>query len=134
MRPMSKPVLMFAAVSFLNEVSAQIVAPPIPMFLASVLKTSPIISGLVEGFADAVSAMPKLWAGRRTDVKLLQRKPMVVFGYELATFFRPLIALAGSLVTVSALRSAGRLGKGIRVIPRDAVLADATSSVLLPIF
>ena len=114
---MPKQVLMFAAISFLNEVFAQMVAPLIPILLASVLTTGPIILGLVEGLAAVVAAMLKLWAERRTDVKLLQRKPMVVRGYELATFFRPLIALAGSWVTVSALRSAGRLGKGIRVIP-----------------
>ena len=128
MRPMSKPVLMFAAVSFLNEVSAQMVAPLIPILLTSVLAAGPIVLGLIEGLADAVAAMLKLWAGRRADIKPLQRKPMVVLGYGLAAFSRPLIALAGSWVTLAALRSADRLGKGIRGAPRDAILADATPS------
>ena len=125
---MPKPVLMFAAVSFLNEVSAQMVTPLIPILLASVLAAGPIALGLVEGFADAVAAMLKLWSGRRADVHPQQRKPMVVFGYGLATLSRPLMALAGSWVMVAALRSADRLGKGIRGAPRDAILADATPS------
>ena len=125
---MPKPVLMFAAVNFLNEVSAQMVAPLIPILLASVLAAGPIVLGLVEGLADAVAAMLKLWAGRRADVKPQQRKPMVVLGYGLAALSRPLMALAGSWVTVAALRSADRLGKGIRGAPRDAILADATPS------
>lgn len=124
--PMSKPVLIFASVSFLNEVSAQMVAPLIPILLASVLAAGPIVLGLVEGLADAVAAMLKLWAGRRADIKPQQRKPMVVLGYALAALSRPLIALAGSWVAVAALRSADRLGKGVRGAPRDAILADAT--------
>ena len=78
--------------------------------------------------------MLKLWAGQRAGVKPLQRKPMVMLVYGLATLSRPLIALAGSWATVSALRSTDRLGKGIRGAPLDAILADATSSILLPIF
>ena len=58
--PMSKPVLIFASVSFLNEVSAQMVAPLISILLASVLAAGPIVLGLVEGLADAVAAMLKL--------------------------------------------------------------------------
>lgn len=125
---MPTPVLMFAAVSFLNEVSAQMVTPLIPILLASVLAAGPVALGLVEGLADAVAAMLKLWSGRRADVHPQQRKPMVVLGYGLATLSRPLMALAGSWVTVAALRSADRLGKGIRGAPRDAILADATPS------
>ncbi len=121
-----KPVLLFAAVSFLNEVSAQMVTPLIPILLASVLAAGPIALGLVEGLADAVAATLKLWSGRRADVYPQQRKPLVVLGYGLAAFSRPLMALAGSWMAVAVLRSADRLGKGIRGAPRDAILSDAT--------
>lgn len=119
-------VWMFAAASFLNEISAQMVAPLIPILLASVLAAGPIALGAVEGFADAMAAMLKLWSGRRADFRPQQRKPMVVFGYGLAILARPLMALAGSWMTVAALRATDRLGKGIRGAPRDAILADAT--------
>lgn len=70
--------------------------PRILILLASVLVAGPIIRGLVESLADALAAMLKLWAGQRAGVKPLQRKPMVMLVYGLATLSRPLIALAGS--------------------------------------
>lgn len=126
-RRLPLPVVMFAAVSLLNEVSAQMVAPLIPILIASVLAAGPIALGAVEGFADAVAAFLKLWSGRHADARPARRKLMVLLGYGLALASRPLIGFAGHWSTVVALRSADRLGKGLRGAPRDAILADATS-------
>lgn len=120
------PVLLIAAVSLLNEVSAQMVAPLIPILLASVLAAGPVALGLVEGCADAVAAFLKLWSGRRADVRPERRKAMVLAGYALAVLSRPLLAIAGSWAGVVLLRSLDRLGKGLRGAPRDAILADTT--------
>ena len=120
------PVVMFALVSLLNEVSAQMVAPLIPILLASVLAAGPVAIGAVEGVADAVASFLKLWSGRRADVRPQSRKAMVLIGYGLALASRPLIGLASSWVPIMALRATDRLGKGLRGAPRDAILADAT--------
>ena len=125
-RRLALPVVMFAAVSLLNEISAQMVAPLIPILIAAVLSAGPVAVGVVEGCADAVAAFLKLWSGRRADVRPERRKAMVVAGYGLALVSRPLIGLASSWGAVVALRSADRLGKGLRGAPRDAILADAT--------
>ena len=119
---------MFAAVSLLNEISAQMVAPLIPILIAAVLSAGPVALGAVEGCADAVAALLKLWSGRRADVRPERRKAMVLAGYGLALVSRPLIGLAGSWAAVVALRSADRIGKGLRGAPRDAILADATQA------
>ena len=119
---------MFAAVSLLNEISAQMVAPLIPILIAAVLSAGPVAVGAVEGCADAVAALLKLWSGRRADLRPERRKAMVLAGYGLALVSRPLIGLAGSWGAVVALRSADRLGKGLRGAPRDAILADATQA------
>lgn len=68
-RRLPLPVVMFAAVSLLNEVSAQMVAPLIPILIASVLAAGPVAVGAVGGFADAVAAFLKLWSGRHADVR-----------------------------------------------------------------
>lgn len=120
------PVLMFAWVSLLNEVSAQMVAPLIPVLLASVLAAGPVAIGLVEGAADAVAAFVKLWSGRHADLHPQRRKVLVVLGYGLALASRPLIGLAGHWMAVVGLRATDRFGKGIRNAPRDAMLADTT--------
>lgn len=124
-RRLPLPVLMIAAVSLMNEVSAQMVAPLIPILLASVLAAGPVALGLVEGCADAVAAFLKLWSGRRADVRPERRKAMVLAGYALAVLSRPLLAVAGSWPGVVLLRSLDRMGKGLRGAPRDAILADA---------
>lgn len=127
-RKLSTPVVMFAAVSLLNEVSAQMVAPLIPILLASVLAAGPVAIGAVEGVADAVAAFLKLWSGRHADVRPQRRKAMVLIGYGLALASRPLVGLAGHWSAVAALRAADRVGKGLRGAPRDAILADAVPS------
>ena len=53
------------------------------------------------------------------------RKPLVVAGYMLAGFVRPLMGLAESASQVLAIRLTDRVGKGIRTAPRDALIADA---------
>ena len=126
-RKLPLPVMLFAAVSLLNEVSAQMVAPLIPILIAAVFSAGPVAIGAVEGVADAIAAFLKLWSGRHADVRPQRRKMMVFLGYGLALLSRPFIGLAGSWGTIVALRGADRLGKGLRGAPRDAILADATS-------
>ena len=116
---------MFAAVSLLNEISAQMVAPLIPILLAAVLSAGPVAIGAVEGCADAAASLLKLWSGRQADIRPERRKAMVLAGYCLALVSRPLIGFASSWGAVVVLRSADRLGKGLRGAPRDAILADA---------
>ena len=124
-RRLPRPVVMFAAVSLLNEISSQMVAPLIPILIAGVLAAGPIAIGAVEGVADALASLLKLWSGRHADVRPQRRKAMVFIGYALALASRPLIGLAGSWGMIAALRSADRIGKGLRGAPRDAILADA---------
>ena len=50
---------------------------------------------------------------------------IIVGGYALASFVRPLIAIAQSAGQVLAIRVSDRVGKGIRGAPRDALIADS---------
>ena len=123
-------VVVLGWVSFLNELSSQIVASLIPLLLASVLGAGPVALGLIEGFADAVASLLKLWAGRRSDVLGQKRKGFIVGGYGLSVITRPLIGLAVNWPVVLLLRSLDRAGKGLRGAPRDALVADATPKSL----
>jgi MFS family permease len=123
-------ILVLGWVSFLNELSSQIVAPLIPLLLATVLGAGPVALGLIEGFADAVASLLKLWSGRRSDVLGKKRKGFIVAGYGLSVIARPLIGLAVNWPMVLLLRSLDRAGKGLRGAPRDALVADATPKSL----
>lgn len=119
-------VVVLGAVSFFNDLASDIVIPLIPILLATVLSAGPVALGLVEGIADAVASLLKLWSGRHSDALRGRRKGLTVAGYLLSNIARPLLGLAGSWVAVLLLRSLDRVGKGLRSAPRDALLADAT--------
>jgi MFS family permease len=125
--PLPRTVVVFGLVSLLNDFASEMVAPLIPLLLATVLGAGPAALGLIEGAADAVSNLLKLWAGRHSDIGGRRRKPYVVFGYLLSNIARPLIALSGSWLTVLAIRMTDRVGKGLRTSPRDALVADVVT-------
>ena len=125
-----RTVFVLGLVSFLNELSSQIVAPLIPLLMVTTLAAGPIAMGLVDGVADAAASVFRLWSGRRSDVLGRRRKVFVVFGYALSSVARPLVGLALNWPLVLLLRSLDRIGKGVRGAPRDALVADATPELL----
>ena len=80
--------------------------------------------GIIEGAAESMSSLLKLFAGNLSD-RLGKRKFLVVGGYALAALTRPLLAFAVSWPHVLAIRLGDRVGKGIRSAPRDAMIADS---------
>ncbi|ABB73335.1 Nitrate/nitrite transporter NarK [Nitrosospira multiformis ATCC 25196] len=119
-------VIVLGLVSFFNDFASDIVVPLIPILLATVLAAGPIALGLIEGVADAVASLLKLWAGRHSDIMRERRKGLAVAGYTLSNITRPMLGLAGSWLVILVLRSIDRAGKGLRSAPRDALVADAT--------
>lgn len=120
-----RTVVVLGVVSLLNDFASEMVVPLVPLLLATALAAGPVALGMIEGVADAVSNLLKLWAGHRSDALGARRKPFVVFGYALSNLVRPLIALSGSWLTVLGIRVVDRIGKGLRTAPRDALVADA---------
>ena len=115
-------MLVLAAVSFLTDVSSEIIYPLLPIFLTTVLGAGAAAVGAIEGAAETTSAFLKLGSGWWSD-RVSRRKPLVVAGYALASAARPLVAIAQSSVQVLAIRITDRIGKGIRGAPRDALIA-----------
>jgi len=124
-RALPRTVVVVALVSLLNDFASEMVVPLIPLLLTTALGAGPVALGVIEGAADAVSNLLKLWAGRHSDFAGRRRKPYVVFGYALSNIVRPLIAFSGSWFTVLGIRIVDRIGKGVRTAPRDALIADA---------
>jgi MFS family permease len=117
-------VLVISLVSLLNDASSEIIYPLLPLFLFSTLGATPFAIGLIEGAAESVSSLLKLFAGYFSD-RRGSRKGWVVFGYALASTARPLLAFSTSWPQVLTIRLVDRVGKGIRTAPRDAMIADA---------
>ncbi len=120
-------VIVFGFVSFLTDVSAEMIYPLLPLFLSQTLGAGPIFLGLIEGVAESTCSFLKLYSGIHAD-RARDRSKLVLFGYTLSSFTRPLMALAQGPWTVLFIRAADRTGKGLRTSPRDALLADSTHS------
>ena len=130
-RSLPRTVVALGFVSLFNDLASEMVTPLVPILLATVLGAGPVVLGAIEGGADALSNLLKLWAGRRSDLLSGRRKPFVAAGYALSNVVRPLIALSGSWGTVLAVRLADRVGKGVRAAPRDALIGDAVEDDLV---
>jgi MFS family permease len=125
-RRLPRNVFAISFVSLLNDASSEIIYPLLPVFLSLTLGASPGIVGLIEGAAESISSLLKLFAGHFSD-RLGKRKSFVVFGYALSSFARPLLAFAANWYQVLAIRVGDRVGKGIRSAPRDAMIADTVA-------
>jgi MFS family permease len=119
-------VVAIGLVSLLNDATSEIIYPLLPVFLAGSLGASARVIGTIEGLAESISSLLKLFAGYLSD-RLAKRKLLVVAGYSLASIARPLLAFAHSWNQVLAIRLTDRIGKGIRTAPRDAMIADTVS-------
>lgn len=116
-------IWMLGGVSLLTDLGSEMVHSLLPILLAGGLGASALVIGLIEGAAEALVLVTKLFSGYLSDA-LGRRKPLVLLGYGLASAVKPLFPLADSVATVTSARLLDRLGKGIRGAPRDALIGD----------
>lgn len=110
-------------VSMLMDVSSEMIHALLPIYLVTILGTSALTVGVIEGIAESTAAITKLFSGALSDW-LGKRKFLAVLGYGLAAFTKPVFPLATSVDWLIAARFIDRVGKGIRGAPRDALVAD----------
>jgi MFS family permease len=111
--------------SFLTDVSSEMIASLLPLYLSQVLGARTAAIGLIEGVAETTASLLKIVSGWLSD-RLGKRKWLAVLGYAVSTAAKPFLLVAGSWVVVLGVRFMDRLGKGIRTAPRDALVADST--------
>jgi MFS family permease len=110
-------------VSMLMDVSSEMIHALLPIYLVTVLGTSALTVGIIEGIAEATASIIKVFSGALSDW-LGKRKLLAVLGYGLAAFTKPIFPLASTIGWLVAARFIDRVGKGIRGAPRDALVAD----------
>ena len=110
-------------VSLLMDVSSEMIHVLLPLYLVTVLGTSAVMVGVIEGIAEATASIMKIFSGALSD-RLGKRKLLATIGYGLAALTKPVFPLAGSIGWIVGARFIDRVGKGIRGAPRDALLAD----------
>lgn len=111
--------------SLFMDMSSELIHSLLPVFMVTTLGATMVTVGLIEGVAEATAAIVKVFSGALSD-HLRKRKLLMILGYGLAAFTKPIFPLAQSVGWVFAARFMDRVGKGIRGAPRDALVADLT--------
>src|SRR5947199_4760223 len=112
-------------VSLCMDLSSELIHSLLPLYMAVGLGASTFVIGIVEGVAEALGRIVKVFPGVRSD-GVRKRKALVVIGYSTAALTKFIFPLAPTLEWVVTARFADRIGKGIRGAPRDALIADIT--------
>ncbi len=122
-RKIGVSVFALGIVSFLTDVSSEMIFPILPVFITTFLGASTAILGLIEGTADSIASIVEIFSGYWAD-RTGNRKQLVELGYGLSSFMKIFIAIANSWPFIFVARALERVGKGIRTSPRDAIIAS----------
>lgn len=121
---LSRNLIVLSLVSFFQDAASEMLYPILPIFLTSILGAPVAVVGVIEGLAEGVSSIIKFASGRLSD--RMSKRRLVGTGYGLASLAKMLIAIAYSWPLVLIARVIDRTGKGIRSVPRDALIANDT--------
>ncbi|MEA3560194.1 MAG: MFS transporter [Candidatus Omnitrophota bacterium] len=123
LKGISPNIVLLGIVSFLNDVSSEMVMPILPMFITTLGGTG-LIVGLVAGFRDSISSILKVFSGYWSD-KAGKRKIFVTYGYLASAAFKMLLSFSKVWQHILIFTGFERVGKGLRTAPRDAIIADS---------
>ena len=129
LKDMPRGIWALGFVSLFMDVSSEMIHALLPIYFVTVLGTSTLTVGIIEGIAEATASITKVFSGAISDW-LGKRKLLAVIGYGLAAFTKPVFPLAPTVSWLVAARFVDRIGKGIRGAPRDALVADIAPSHL----
>ncbi len=116
-------VFVLGFTSLLTDISSEMVYPLLPLFLTMQLGVGPAIVGTIEGIAESLASVLKVFSGHISD-RSGRRKPLTLGGYAGSTIGKLFLYLAWSWPMVLVARIIDRFGKGVRTAPRDALIAD----------
>lgn len=122
-KSLPRSVIALGFVSMFMDISSEMTHSLLPVFMVSVLGISALSVGIIEGIAEATASITKIFSGVVSDW-IGKRKPLVLLGYGMAAFTKPLFPLAQGIGAILTARLIDRIGKGIRGAPRDALITD----------
>ena len=118
-------VVKLGMVSFLTDLSSEMIFSVFAIFFTTVAGASAALLGLVEGLADLSASSLNYYAGWLSD-RSGKRKVFTLAGYGFSTLAKVILLISSSITGLTVFRVIERLGKGFRGPPRDAWLASIT--------
>jgi sugar phosphate permease len=111
--------------SLFSDLSHETVTSVLPALLASIGVAAGVL-GAIEGVADGLSSVAKLYGGWWTD-RLERRKPLCAFGYGVMALATGIIATATAWPQILVGRGLAWVARGLRTPARKALLAEAVT-------
>ena len=120
-------VVFLGLISFFTDLSTEMVYPLIPLFLMATLGATPALVGVIEGVAESLASLLKVFSGYVSD-RLQKKKGLAFWGYAAGVVYKITLLIAGSWAGVLGARVIDRIGKGVRTAPRDVLVAESADS------
>jgi len=117
-------IFLLGIVSLVTDLSSEMVYPLVPLYLTISLGATPLIVGIIEGIAESLASVLKVFSGTISD-KVNKRKPLTIAGYSCSAVGKIIFYISNSWVMVLVGRITDRFGKGIRTAPRDALISES---------
>jgi MFS family permease len=125
-----RTVVLLGITSLLTDISSEMFSTVLPLYLMTVLGTTPLQFGLIDGLYQGAAALVQLASGVAGD-RWRRHKELAATGYGLSAVCKLLLLAAGTAwAAIAAVVLLERTGKGIRTAPRDAMISlssDRTS-------
>lgn len=115
-------VVLLGLVSFFTDISSEMVAAILPLYLVYTLGFSPLQFGVVDGVQQGAAAIVRVLGGFLAD-RTRRHKEVAALGYGISAASRLGLLLANSVQALGAIVFLDRTGKGIRTAPRDALIS-----------
>lgn len=118
-------VIILGFISFFADISTEMVYPIIPLYLTTVFGATPALVGIIEGTAESLASLLKVFSGYITD-KYKNRKKVAFAGYATGIIYKLMLISATSWTGILGARVIDRIGKGVRTAPRDVMVSQAS--------
>ncbi|MCL2411608.1 MAG: MFS transporter [Treponema sp.] len=117
-------IFFLGLISFFTDLSTEMVYPLIPLYLMTVFGASYVLIGIIEGIAESLANLLKVYSGYLTD--RFQKKKLIAFsGYFAGFIYKFALIFATSWVGILFAKILDRFGKGIRTSPRDVLVSES---------
>lgn len=115
-------ILKLGLVSFLTDLSSEIIFSVFAIFFTTVAGASAALLGLIEGLSDLSASSLNYLAGWLSD-RTGKRKAFALAGYGFSTLAKIILLVSSTVTGLAIFRVIERLGKSFRGPPRDAWLS-----------
>ena len=116
-------MVLLGLTSMFTDISSEMVATILPLYLVFGLGLSPLQFGVADGVYQGVTAFVRLGGGYIAD-RWRRYKEVATFGYAISAVCKlGLVAVGSAWTALTAVLVLDRAGKGIRTAPRDAMIS-----------